>query len=221
MTTKFTTYSTNGHAHNAELFTIVDSNSPTASDGMSSAPAPQRHPWRLLRRTLIGLLALLVILVLYLLMVALTDGLKIGTAAPEFVGTTLQGKTIRLADFHGQPTMLVFWSPDCSACRHELPAIQAIADDPNRQVKLVTVVSYVPTEEVSAFAKANDLHFPVISDESGQISKQYNVHGIPFTYLINGEGRIDNTVVGSGDQNTLSSKLGAWMSTCDVQEVCK
>lgn len=220
MTTKFTTYSTNGKAHKVDLFAIEDPNL-AVEDVNTPVQAQANRPWRLLRRTLIALLTLLSVAILYLLVVALTDGLKPGTPAPDFAGTTLQGETVRLSDYHGQPLMLVFWSPECSACREELPAIQAIADDPQRQAAMVTVVSYVDTAEVAAFAKANDLHFPVISDESGQISQHYNVHGIPYTYLINPNGLIDSSVVGSGGQTSLSGKLAAWMSTCDVQEVCK
>lgn len=189
------------------------------SDGQSTISDPNRK-WRMIRLVSIAILTLMVGFTARLVVIALSDGLAAGEIAPDFVGRTLQGDEIRLADNQGKATMLVFWSPDCSACRHELPAIQAIADDPARSFALITVVSYSLPTEVKAFAETNHLNFPIISDESGEISQRYDVHGIPFSYLINPNGVIDKTIVGSGGQDDLRNNLFAWLSTCDIQQAC-
>ncbi|MEZ4661397.1 MAG: redoxin domain-containing protein [Caldilineaceae bacterium] len=110
-----------------------------AAHGSANAGTTMR---RWLRRFSIGVLAVLTMAIGYLLLVNLVwTGLAAGTVAPQFAGTALDGSQIDLAQERGQPVMLTFWSPDCFACREEVPALQALASDPNTNMQLITVVS--------------------------------------------------------------------------------
>lgn len=149
------------------------------------------------------------------------NGLDAGQLAPTFEGRDLNGNLMRLADYAGKPVMLTFWSPDCSACREELPALQAIATDPNADITLVTVVSKLPTAEVQQFVQEAGLTFPVIVDEAGAIATDYEIVGIPVSYFINPDGKIDHNVIGAGREGALQNDLFAWLSTCNLDEVCK
>ena len=224
MNSKVKTYSTNGHLQEhlqtAQLITFGDDALLLSQASQPTKKAQSARRWRLLRRALITLLSLLLAALLYLLLMAFSDGLRPGEMAPDFVGQTLQGQEIRLSALRNKETMLVFWSPDCSVCREELPSIQAIADDPAQPINLITVVSYTPSEEVKAFVAEKRLNFPIISDESGEISQRYNVHGIPFTFLIQRAGVIDSTIVGGDSERSLRDKIFSWTATCDVKTAC-
>lgn len=148
-------------------------------------------------------------------------GLDAGTPAPSFRGQDLNGQPIQLRDYAGKPVMVTFWSPDCFACREELPALKAIAADPNADVTLLTIVSKVPVEEVQAFAKEQGLTFPILVDEAGTIAQDYKISGIPTSYFINPNGKVDHNVIGAGSEGALASNLTAWLSTCNLGEVCK
>jgi peroxiredoxin len=149
------------------------------------------------------------------------DGLEAGQPAPAFSGHDLNGNLLQLAEYTGKPLMLTFWSPDCSACRAELPALQTIAADPNADVILLTVVSKLPAAEVQQFVTEAGLTFPVIVDEVGEIASAYEIVGVPVSYFINPDGRIDRSVVGAGREGALANTLFAWLSTCNLDEVCK
>lgn len=183
---------------------------------------PKRSAWqRWLRPIGIVLLSLLVLAIGWILVTNLfLRGLPAGQTAPLFTGTTLQGDTVDLAAYRKQPVMLTFWSPDCFACREELPAIQALSVDPNNSMQLVTVVSHMPMAEVRKFVAEAGLTFPIIVDEAGTIAKSYAVSGIPFTYFIGPDGLIDQAVIGAGNAGALENTLSTWLQSCQIDEVC-
>ena len=147
-------------------------------------------------------------------------GVAAGQPAPVFSGQDLQGNVVRLSELRGRPVMLTFWSPDCFACREELPTLQAIADDPSAEVVLLTVVSHLPAGEVQEFVDKQKLTFPVIVDEQGTIPAQYKVTGIPFTYFIRPDGNVDRAVIGAGEPGDLQTDLERWLSTCKIDAPC-
>ena len=149
------------------------------------------------------------------------NGLDAGQPAPTFSGHDLNGNPLRLADYQGKPVMLTFWSPDCGACREELPTLQAIASDPNADITLLTIVSKVPAAEVQQFVTEAGLTFPILVDEPGTIATAYEITGIPVSYFINPDGKIDHSIIGSGSEGTLRNDLFTWLGTCNLEEVCK
>jgi peroxiredoxin len=165
---------------------------------------------------------LVVAVALYLAMTNLWwTGLAAGEAAPDFSARDLQGNEVRLSDYLGRPVMLTFWSPECSACREELPALHAIADAPGAGLALLTVVSYPAAADVQAFVEEQGLTFPVLMDEASMVTDLYKVHGVPFTYLINAEGEVERKVIGAGSPAELQNQLAAWLRTCTVGVVCQ
>jgi peroxiredoxin len=193
-------------------------NSGTSAKRPVARPSGKRRLLRLIGGA-ITLLLLLAVLALLLINVV-GDGLPAGQNAPDFSGRDLQGNSVQLADYRGKPLMLTFWSPDCFACREELPALQAIAADPNSNVTLLTIVSGSSPVTVGAFVQEQGLTFPVIVDEPGAIAARYAIHGIPFTYFINQSGVIERSVMGAGGAGELQNSLFAWLKSCQVNEVC-
>lgn len=182
----------------------------------------KRNPvTRFLRIGAILVLMLLVVFVAFTLLVnTLWQGVPAGEPAPDFSGRDLQGNVVRLSGLRGRPVMLTFWSPDCFACREELPALQAIAADPAANVVLVTVVSHMPAAAVQEFVREQQLTFPVIVDEQGEIPGLYQVTGIPFTYFIGPDGMVERSVIGAGEPGALSANLQRWLSTCNIEAPC-
>jgi len=156
-----------------------------------------------------------------LLAMVVWNGLDAGQPAPSFSSHDLNDQPIELADYAGKPVMLTFWSPDCSACREELPALQSLATEANADVTLLTVVSKLSAAEVQQFMQEAGLTFPVIVDESGGIATDYEITGVPVSYFINPDGQIDHSMIGADRQGVLENNLFAWLSTCKLDEVCR
>lgn len=200
------------HRANATATELVDQPQPTLSRSTLR---------RWLRPLIIILLALVTAAIVSILLTNLVwTGLPVGTTAPLFQGTALNGEPVDLAQERGKPVMLTFWSPDCFACREELPALQALANDPTATMQLITVVSRLEATEVAQFAAEQGLTFTILVDPTGTIAQQYEVSGIPFTYFIDQSGRIDQAVMGAGNEGDLQNSLFTWLKSCQIGEAC-
>ncbi len=196
--------------------------SATAS-GTQQAPTSQRRTTlrRWLRPVVILFLILITAAIGFILLTNLLwTGLPSGSSAPHVQGTALNGQPVDLTQQRGQPVMLTFWSPDCFACREELPALQALAADPQVDLHLITVVSGMEAAAVEQFVAAQGLTFPVLVDPAGTIAAAYEVSGIPFTYFINQNGLIDGAVRGAGQEGDLQASLFSWLQSCQIGAAC-
>lgn len=197
----------------ADLIEIAHPNSPSWKGKL----------WRIVVRvTQLSLVTVLLLaLVLWLINNVFFGGLNAGQQAPDFSLNDLKGNVVHLSDYHGQPIMLTFWSPDCHSCLEELPALQSLTKNPNSNFILLTVVSNTPREKLGAFVHKQQLSFPVLVDEQGKISEIYKVRAIPFSYLINLDGVIQQKVIGGNLLEQSQNQLRAWLKACSTNQQCQ
>ena len=89
-------------------------------------------------------------------------GLKIGEPAPDFSLPDLAGKTVKLSDFRGKPTLVLFWRPaSCGFCARMLSRFESVGDKPRNGAPKLLVVS---TDSV-ADNKAMGLRSPVLTEK--------------------------------------------------------
>lgn len=116
------------------------------------------------------------------------NGLQPGTPAPPFTLPRLDGKNVSLADYRGQPLLLVFSDPGCGPCMELAPQLEDIH---RRQSELkVLVVSRGEVAANEAKAREHHLSYPVVLQRHWEISKDYGMFGTPIAYLIDAQGRI-------------------------------
>ncbi|RMF94340.1 MAG: hypothetical protein D6736_00195, partial [Nitrospinota bacterium] len=116
------------------------------------------------------------------------SGLSAGTLAPDFTLPRLKGGELALAEYRGQPVVLVFSDPHCGPCEQLLPQLEAL----HRRTPAVQVIliSRRGVEENRQKVQKHGLTFPVVLQRSWEISRAYAMFGTPIGYLIDGEGRI-------------------------------
>lgn len=124
--------------------------------------------------------------------------------APPLSGTNLQGQALDLATYRGQPLLVHFWATWCPVCRLGDRSIDAIARD--HRVITVALQSGEPAE-ILQFMATEGLSFDVIPDESGALSSEWGVSGVPATFILDSEGRIAHSTVGFSTEWGLRARL--------------
>jgi len=111
--------------------------------------------------------------------------------APDFALKSTQGNNIRLSEHRGEVILLNFWASWCGPCRQEMPQLDALQQ---RYGKLGFNVVGVNVDKDSALAnkllKDIPVTFPVLLDDSGNVSASYNVSAMPTTVLIDRDGNM-------------------------------
>jgi cytochrome c biogenesis protein CcmG, thiol:disulfide interchange protein DsbE len=154
-----------------------------------------------------GFAAAAVILVSAALLWTLRGGfapLDAGALAPEYAAVTLDGDSVRLSDLRGQVVLLNVWATWCTPCVREMPALQRLHE--MLEPRGLAVVAVSVDAEGSAFGGDNDvrsfveefgLTFTVLRDASGRIESAFGVPGLPMTFVIDRDGRIQRKVLGA------------------------
>jgi peroxiredoxin len=129
---------------------------------------------------------------------------RAGHPAPVFTFPGLDGKMVSLADYKGKVVFLNIWATWCPPCREEMPSMEKLY----RQLKgedfeiLAVSVDASGAEAVGPFMKAHTLTFPALLDPGGEIQDLYGTTGIPESFIIGREGRIEKVVIGALDWTT-------------------
>ena len=143
------------------------------------------------------------------------EGVEIGLTAPDFTLKTIEGASITLSSLRGQPILLNFWATWCPFCRDEMPAFQNVYEElKDDGFIVISITEEVGSEmdKVMDFRDAYNLTFPILLDESGVVTRRYQVTSLPRTLLITPDGVISNIILGGPiTENTLRRELSAMM----------
>ncbi len=134
---------------------------------------------------------------------------EVGHSAPGFTLRNLQGNLEGLVDHKGKVIVLNFWATWCAPCLEEMPAFEKLYRRYRSQGLTVLAVSLDKgnISKVKGFVDTNNLTFPVLIDSDGTAEKLYPSFTIPFTYVIDKEGRVAARV--DGAKNWASSETFA------------
>lgn len=130
----------------------------------------------------------------YANMVENESKLAIGAEAPEIALPNPEGDTIRLSDLRGKVVMIDFWAAWCKPCRMENPNVVKMYQKYKDKGFDVLGVSLDRSKDAWVNAiEADHLFWNQVSDLqyfSSVAARTYNVQGIPFTVLVDEEGKI-------------------------------
>jgi len=136
------------------------------------------------------------------------EPLVVGKPAPDFSLSDLNGKFYRLSDFRGKVVFLNFWATWCKPCREEMPSMEVLYKNFEKDGLVVLAVSIdrvTTTKDIPPFVKGMNLTFPVLIDSWGQTDKPYKRMGVPETFIIDQQGVIREIVIGPRDWTRLDS----------------
>lgn len=133
---------------------------------------------------------------------------EVSKNAPDFRLYNLKMQPVRLSDLHGTPIVMNFFASWCAPCKIELPFLKAaheLAED--RGFMILGISNNDRREAMEAFAKSENLTYPIVIDGDNTVGVAYQVLGPPYTYFIDGDGQIAAVVRGELDEATLEDNL--------------
>lgn len=134
--------------------------------------------------------------------------IAVGEEAPDRAIEPLGGgEEVRLADYRGQWVFLNFWASWCQPCRTEAPAIEDFTRENKGKVKVIGVASRDLTSDAQRFAREFDLTYELLHDGDGNLMDDYNVKGLPESFLIDPEGKIAFIYRGPVDEKILDENV--------------
>lgn len=117
-----------------------------------------------------------------------------GATAYDFVLQDTVGKTYRLSDYRGCYVLIEFSASWCGWCKLEIPYLKEVYELTKKKNLVMFTINLDKERDlwVKEVLKEN-LPWPVISNLEafdGELTRRYNVSGIPSIFLIDPEGRI-------------------------------
>jgi peroxiredoxin len=135
-----------------------------------------------------------------------------GSPAPAFTLGSSSGGPVSLAQYKGQVVMINFWASWCGPCRQEMPLLESIYRKYNKMGFTLIGVNVEPdSQAANEWLKQTPVSFPILYDKDSQVSKLYDVAGMPSTVLIDRSGKLRMLHRGykAGDENEYLDSIRA------------
>ncbi len=121
--------------------------------------------------------------------------------APAFSAENLNGDMVSLNSQRGKVVLLNLWATWCPPCRAEMPSMETLYNKlKDENFTILAIATPTPPretrEKIVNFIETNGYTFPVLIDDSQEISYQYGSGSIPTSWIIDAEGKIVARFVG-------------------------
>lgn len=131
-------------------------------------------------------------------------------AVPDIRITSLENKTIELAQLKGKPILVTFWATDCPGCIAEIPHLIELYQQYHSQgLEMIAVAMYYdPPNHVVNMTKAKQLPYHVALDLKAEHARAFGgVQLTPTTFLISPEGYITLQKIGQFDLADMQQRI--------------
>jgi cytochrome c biogenesis protein CcmG, thiol:disulfide interchange protein DsbE len=180
-----------------------DKNLPTVSSAPASALSiPNRSDPRAARLLTVGVTLVVVALLALFVWGMGRRGATVGSVqtplreAPAFQLALFNQGAFSLDQASGRPVVLNFWASWCIPCEDEAPVLQSASTRYSNRIQFVGVDVQDTDTEAQRFLRRFGVTYPNGRDASGAISIDYGMSGVPETYFIRPDGRIQRKWAG-------------------------
>lgn len=134
-----------------------------------------------------------------------------GEPAPNFTLTNLTGQPVALSDYRGKVVLVNFWASWCPSCLSEMPDYEQVYQQyggPAGDFVVLGVNLQESQSQVGEYSAGLGVTFPVLLDMDGTVTtRQYQVTGMPGSFIIDRQGVIFYRHVGPLSAEVLQAKL--------------
>ncbi len=117
---------------------------------------------------------------------------EIGAVAPDFTLPDLKGKMVDLKSFDKKSYLLLdFWASWCHPCINEIPNLKkAYKEFSNKGFNIISISLDKNNKAWSKALNEHNMTWTQLNDSIGDVASTYGVTAIPFTLLLDKDGKI-------------------------------
>ena len=120
--------------------------------------------------------------------------------APAFALPDVAGKPVRFEDYRGKVTLVNFWASWCEPCRAEFPHMVELYRALDRKdFDIAAISDDVSDTKMRAFVSEFRPPFPILVGR-GNMKAVYHYRGLPYSVLLDKQGRIIERIFGFGGE---------------------
>lgn len=133
----------------------------------------------------------------------LSLALNVGDVAPSFSLNKLNTQesatpqAVSLSDYKGKVVYLDFWASWCGPCRKAFPFMNELQTQYKKEGLVVLAVNQDTSPSLAInFLQKNKSNFTSLFDKNAQVSSNYELRGMPSSFLIDKKGIIYASHIG-------------------------
>lgn len=112
----------------------------------------------------------------------------VGSQAPSFSLTSLDGTTVKSSALKGSVVVLNFWATWCQPCMSEIPELKQLAV--GSKVKVIGIaLDEDGVKTIKPFVASNNINYTVLVGDQ-EVFQRFNGIGIPYTLVLDPSQRI-------------------------------
>jgi len=120
--------------------------------------------------------------------------------APPLSLENMDGEKFNLTLDKKHWSFVHFWASWCGPCRREMPTIQTLIEDMKKDNITFFIVNTAESEDtIFSFLGAVAPDINVLLDRDGLVTESWKPRGLPSTYLVDPQGKIQYVVIGGQD----------------------
>lgn len=134
---------------------------------------------------------------------------RIGSPAPDFTLSDLNGKPVTLSSLRGRVVVLTFFASWCEPCEQDMPVLEKAQHAAGGRIAVVGVNYQDFPSDTRAFVKRLGVTFPTLIEDSSDnpVAARYDVHAMPDTVFIDAQGVVRARVFGQTNTHDLQAAL--------------
>lgn len=142
----------------------------------------------------------------------------LGKSMPDVSVQDFDGKSVKLAQFKGKPTIITFWATWCSPCIKEMPHFSKLVEEYQGKLQVLAVAVGDTREDTLNFAKKNPaykvtwLFDPEEDIEASPVAKAIGLTGLPTNLFLDADGKVVDYWRGLGSTDDLVKKIQGLMA---------
>jgi peroxiredoxin len=132
----------------------------------------------------------------------------------EDIGVDQYGRKVAVERLEGQWLVINYWAQWCAPCRTEIPELNALEKQLEQQAVSVLGVNFdaLQGEKLTKAAEDMGITFTVLAQDPAERYQLPRSEVLPVTYIIDGQGRLRERLLGEQTAAGLSARLVALKS---------